>query len=203
MKKFTIIILLIEILSCQQTDKQQQTKPTTYLVINNLNYFVYAWYYPTGKWEFYLDRYVNVDKNGHFKLMLRDDLQKSKYFTGIINDTIAQLIDQTFSSDTFKINYKSDSIQNIAYNGYTYCFDYKIEKAKQNKKVQFIQSRSPEPIKTLSIQLENLLLNSNATQVDTLDIATSIEEFEKFSAAFLGEPPKIEKAKFNSISIRP
>ena len=203
MKTLITIAVIIAIVACQQTREQNKTKVPISLATDDLSYFVYSWHFPTGQWEFSLDKYVNIDKHGRFRILMRDSLNKTTYFTGTVNDTIVKLIERTFRVDTFKTDYKNDSLEGIAYSGYTYCFDYKTADKEEKKKVRFIQSRSPEPLRILSQQLDNLNFISGATQVDTLDIVSSIEEFKKFSAASLGEPPKVEKVKFKPVQIKP
>jgi hypothetical protein len=188
---------------CQQPPERKQKEATISLVTDELNYFVYSWYFPAGQWEFYLDYYVNIDKHGRFKLMLRDSAHNPTYFTGPVSDTIVKLVDKTFRVDTFKTDYRNDSVEGIAYSGYTYCFDYKTAETKPGKRLLFIQSRSPELLRILSQQLDNVSSNTKATKVDTLDITSSIEEFKKFSATTLGEPPTIDKAKFKPKRIKP
>ncbi len=195
MKPFAIAYLF-GLLACQQPKQPEQSLS---LLTDDVNYSVYSWYYAPSYWDFYLDYYINIDKSGQFKIMKRDSLNKTTYYTGVLNDTIGKLIDKAFSVDSFKANYKSDSLQNLAYSGYTYCFDYK-KKNHERKWIRFEQSKSPGRLKRLSMVLETLTTDS-ATQVDTLELP-HVEELKKFSAAFLGPLPKLEKSKFEPPRIK-
>ena len=203
MKTFILIALLIGIVACQQRKEPKQTEPSLSLVIADLNYSAYSWYFPTGQWEFYLDYYLHVDKHGKYELMLRDSLRKPKYYVGIINDTIGKLIDKTFAVDTFKTDYKSNALMNIAYDGYTYCLEYKKDKEKE-KKIIFIDYQRPKGIKALTMQLDKVFNSSSkVSQVDTVEMKHYIEQLKKFSSSSLGTVPKLEKPKFEPKSIRP
>ena len=173
----------------------QQSKQPLVLVTEDLKYSAYAWYYTSGYWEFYVDYFISVDKSGHFNLMLRDSIMsKPKYFKGGINDTISNLIDKTFSIDTFKTDYKSNALQNIAYDGFTYCLDYK--KIKDNRKrIIFIKRGIPYNIQKLSMLLETVNDNSKPKQVDTINITTYIDELKSYSSVSLGPLPTVEYPK--------
>lgn len=182
------------VLACQHPKQRTEDVKISSLLTDDLRYSVYAWYYPKGQWEFYLDYYVHIDKRGHFKLMLRDSLtSKSKYYEGDINDTIRNSIDRTFAIDTLKTDYKRSELQNIAYNGFTYCLD--VQKDTSRKKIVFISYGSPASLKRLSSLLDNLVNTTNATQVDTIDIINYSEELQRFTSASLGPPPQVVAPK--------
>lgn len=185
------------IVCCNEPRVKQHTQDSYLVVTDDFKYFVYAWYFPKGNWEFYLDHYVNIDKNGKFKAMIRDSTNKSLYYTGTIDNSLTELINKAFRVDKFKSDYKSDRLQNMAYSGFTYCIEYTMANSLEGKKLHFIQNRSPALINILSTELDSIIYKSKAHCVDTLDIASPIEEFRKYSAASLGEPPKSERPKFN------
>ncbi len=195
MRTFIAISLLIEIVACQQSEQPKQSKQLISLVTEDLKYSAYSWYYNTRQWEFYLDYYVDIQKNGQFNLMLKDSfMSKPKYFKGIINDTISKLIDKTFSVDTFQTDYKSQTLQNSFYDGLTYCLDYRI-KSNNQKKIIFVQSGSPNKINKLSTALDTLVRTPHVKQIDTLELAMYVNELKRFSSASLGPLPKLIKLK--------
>jgi hypothetical protein len=202
MRTFITIAFLIGILGCQQSKQPEKTYQSPSLIVEDLKYTAYSWYYPSGQWEFYLNYFVVIDKSGHFNIMSRDSMMsKPKYYTGFISDTLRNLINNTFLIDTFKTDYKSAALQNIAYDGFTYCFDYKKEN-EDRKKFVFIQTRSPLLIQKLSVILDRLLSSTKAIEVDTIDIAHYIEGIKEFSSASLGPPPiEIRPEKWEPIKI--
>src|SRR5438067_13911059 len=108
MRPLIVIAVLLTALGCQQSNTGTKNDKVSSLLIDDLKYSSYTWYYPSGQWEFYLNYYVHIDKKGHFKLMFRDSLMsKPKYYQGIINDTIRARIDRTFPIDTFTTDHKS------------------------------------------------------------------------------------------------
>jgi len=190
MRSILITACLITIVACKQTEKYLP------LITDDFNYAAYSWSLSgeSEQWEFYLDYYVNIEKNGHFSLMFRDSFtNKPKYFIGIISDTLGKLIDRTFTTDTFKNNYP-DSPQNIAYSGLTYCFDYTKQQSNR-RTIIFINSKAPIEINKLSMLLNRLIYSGNCNQVDTLYIAPYINELKRSSLTALGPPPTIEKPK--------
>jgi hypothetical protein len=189
MKTLIFIATLLTALACQQSKQRTKDAEAPSLAINDLKYSAYSWYYPSGKWEFYLDYFVHIDKMGHFKLMLRDSLMsKPKYYEGFINDTIRNIIDKTFAVDSFKTDYKHPQLQNIVYDGFTYCID--VKKDTSSKKIVFIGYRSPADLKRLSSLLDNIVNTTNATYVDRIDMSDYYKELERFSSTSLGPPPQ-------------
>jgi hypothetical protein len=185
MRTFIVILLLIALLACQQS------KQSVSLVIEDLKYSAYSWYYYKGQREFYLDYYVRIQKNGQFNLMLRDSfMSKPRYFTGIINETVRKLIDKTFRVDTFKTDYKSKTLQNEFYDGFTYCVDYRTKNNNQ-KKIIFIKSGNPNEIRKLSICLDTLIKTTDTKQINTVNLATYIIDLKKFSLSSLGPVPTL------------
>jgi hypothetical protein len=168
------------ILACQQPEKRDQLHSPLSLVTEDISYSSYAWDYPLGQWGFYLNYFVRINERGDFSLMLRDTASKAIYYTGTVNDTIRQLINRTFSVDTFTNDYKSKSLQNIAYSGFTYCLDYKKQNEKR-KRIVFIQTRSPEAIRSLSIQLDKILGNTKVKEIDAATLAPHIEELKNLA----------------------
>ena len=194
MKTLIFITTFLTILACQQSKQRAKDSETSSLLIDDLKYSAYSWYYPTGQWEFYLNYYVHIEKSGHFQLMLRDSIMsKPKYYEGIISDTVRKSIDKIFALDTFKTDYKRYQLGNIAYDGFTYCVD--VKKDTSSKKIVFIEYRIPTALKSLSNLLDNLVNTTNATVVDTIEINNYTKELQKYSSASLGPPPQIEIPK--------
>lgn len=196
MRILTTIILIIGIVACQQFKHPKKVQSNLTLFTEDFNYTTYSWYFPSGQWEFYVNHFLHIDKNGHFSLMLRDSTSKPRFFKGTINDTIRNLINQTFSVDTFNNDYKSEALQNIAYSGYTFCFDY-VKENESRKRIVFIQIRSPKLIETLSTKFDKILQYSKAQQVDTISIASYVRDLKKYSATLLGPAPRLEAPKLN------
>jgi hypothetical protein len=197
MKTLLILFLLMALNSCRQPKKPFS------LLTEDIKYTTYAWYHLTGltgPYELYVDHYININKNGHFSMMRRDSLMsKPKYYTGFINDSIANQIQRTFKQDTFKTDYKTEATKNIAYDGLVYRLDYKLEK-ENRKKIKFIQSDSPTEIVKLSLLFDNLDTLTKVTEVDTISLNGYLEELKKYSPPSL--PPTLDSTPYKPVKIK-
>src|SRR5664279_2650598 len=102
MRLIIFIILALMLVTCKQSI------PTKNLATVYLKYSAYYWHFnqQVDSFEFYLVHYIEIDKNGKYFLMRHENwMDRPKYFTGFINDTIRQLIDTTFYHDRFKTDY--------------------------------------------------------------------------------------------------
>ena len=189
LKPLLFIIFTLTFAACKQKN------PTKTLVTEDLKYSAYYWHFNehADSFEFYLVHYIDIDRNGKFIVMRHDTPRvKPKYFIGFISDTIRKFIDTTFSNDNFKTDYTWKVENSFVYDGFTYCFDYQIQK-KRRKEIQFIPHNSPDQIKELSSLLDTLIYTSASKPTDTLNLNNYTNQLKQLYLSVSQPPPKIQK----------
>jgi len=180
--------------SCEERNQSKKRFPAT-----ELKYSAYGWFFDdkVDSFDFLLVHYVDINKDGKFNIMRRDDGNgKPLYFTGYINDTIRKIIDTVLATQ----NYKSDFLWNVddgfTYDGYTYTLDF-TDDSNKRKFIHYIPNKSPLPITKLGLLLDTLVYAGATQQIDTLNIDTYMKELKSMSWAMM-PPPKVhvEKAEF-------
>lgn len=187
MRPYLPLILIFGFLSCKQSNSTKK------LVTDDLKYSAYYWNLneQTRSFEFYLIHYINIDKEGNYFLMRRDDWRgKPKYFKGSINDTIRQNIDITFLKDSFKTDYTYMTNPNFIYDGFTYCLDYTTQN-RERKEILFIPPNSPAEINTISTLLDTLIYSTKNEILDTLDINLYTTQLKELAEKVAPPPPKM------------
>ncbi len=144
--------------------------------------------------EFYLDHYIEIDKDGHFLGMRHDESHKrAMYFTGIINNSIREEIDSTFLNKYYEQRYFPK--EPIIYDGLDYCLDFNANRD-SNRLVLFIPNYGPRQIMRLANLLDTLIYSTQIQQIDSF----SLDNYEKkLRELSYPNPPRLEKAK---VSIR-
>ena len=190
LRPLLLIVFTLTFAACKQS------APTKKLVTADFKYSAYYWHFnqQVDSFEFYLVHYIDIDAKGNFVLMRHDRwMDKPKYFSGFVNDTIRQLLDTTFYHDNFKTDYSWNINNPFIYDGFTYCFDYKKQDS-ERKQIQFIPHNSPAPIKKLSLLLDTLISNAFTTSIDTLNLKSYTEQLKQLYITVSGQPPKPSKA---------
>jgi hypothetical protein len=188
MRPFLFISLALTFTGCTRQ------KATDTLVTDNLKYSAYYWHLNqnTDSFQFYLAHYLDIDKNGNFKIMRHDEfMDKPKYFEGTLTDTIQKLIDTTFLYENYKTDYAWNVNDGTTYDGFTYCFD--ITKNDTNKKVLFIPRNSPVQIKSLSALLDTIIYNRATKRSDDMNLKPYENVLSRYHIAMFGQLPKIQK----------
>ena len=153
--------------------------------------------------HFYLVLYLNVDQKGNFVLMRHDRIMdKPKYFSGTINDTIRRHIDSTFLNDSFATDYSYMTNPNFVYDGFTYCFDYQTEHNKR-KKIQFIPRNSPAKIHLLNTIFDTLIYSLKSESSDTLNLTVYNKELKQLFKDLEPPPKKITPSPLKVILFKP
>jgi hypothetical protein len=179
-------MFVLTFLSCSQSSKRKTA------VIQDLKYSAHYWHFnqQSNDFEFYLDHYINVDRDGKFLIMRHENWMKNpKYFSGTISDTLRYIINATFSNDFYDSNYLYNVDKNGIYDGLDYCFDYKKRNG-ESKKIRFIPPNSPDQIKVLSSLLDTFIHKTTKSNIDTLLLNDYIDTLAKLSFAELPPPPK-------------
>lgn len=191
MKLLLFIITLLILVACNDT--KSSANP---LLPTNLKYSAYCWYFKekVDSFEFLLDHYIEIDKNGHFILMRQDGWRgKALYFSGHINDTIRKQIDIVFKNDDYKADYTWKVENNFFYDGFTYSLDYKNNN-NERKLIQYIPNNSPKPINNLGRLLDTLIYKSAAQKSGTLNMDSYKNELKSLSQA-MAPQPRIKRVK--------
>jgi hypothetical protein len=186
----------LSIASCN--DVKQSTKS---LLPTEFKYSAYAWFFneKVDSFDFFLIHYIDIDKNGHFNIMRRDNWNsRPLYFYGSISDTVRKDIDTIL-----KTNYKSDYTWNVndgfTYDGYTYTMDF-TDDSNKRKLIHYIPNKSPKPITELGILLDTLINTRTGQMLDTLKIDDYTQELKSISWTMTPLPwlrkLHIEKEKF-------
>jgi hypothetical protein len=190
MRSITLLALLLILLSCQNSTLKNQERDVEALSTDELRFTTFAWYYPKGKWEFYVQYTLLIDKKGHFDMMMHDTLENRKmFYKGALNDTILRMINTILVADTFNTDYRKEQLYNIAYSGLTYCLE--LKKDSINKRIIFIQRNSPSDLKILSDMLINLINTVDCNRVDTIDFSKYLYDIQESCITSMGPPPKI------------
>lgn len=180
-------------------------------VTTDFKYSTYTWHINQDnyQWEFYLANYLHVDSNGHFKLIKYnpDSLDNHFYFTGIINDSIRQIIDSMLIENKFLPEIKTDGLPDtplIIYDGFTYLLDYKIIN-KTQAIIQYINSssRTPENIIFLTSFLDTLINKTHSNKIDSFSIKSYIDTLKKISSYNLPPPPEPPPPNDKSLRFTP
>jgi hypothetical protein len=190
MRSKTLIALLLILLSCQNSTLKNQERDVEALSTDELRFTTFAWYYPKGKWEFYVHYTLLIDKKGHFDMMMHDTIENRKmFYKGALNDTLLRMINTILLADTFNTDYRKEQLYNIAYSGLTYCLE--LKKDSINKRTLFIQRNSPSGLNKLGEILNNLINTVDCNKVDTIDFSKYLYDIQKSCIASMGPPPKI------------
>ena len=161
MRPLLFIALILFFATCRQKTSMQN------LAIEKLKYSAFYWTYndSANSREFYLDHYIEIDKEGKYKLMRQDEWKsKPKYFNGVITHTLRMLMDSILFDKVYNSNYSINVDSPVMYHGLTYCFDY----TNTSKKILFIPPYSPHQFKILGGILDTFIMRANVTSTDTL-----------------------------------
>jgi hypothetical protein len=192
MRRVLILSFFFLITACRQN------KQSSSLITEDLKYTAYGWHLGADSIEFYVAHYLDIDKDGHYILMRHDTfMDKPKYFTGVIPDTVRKQINATLSDTTLKKVYDFKIPNSVIYDGFNYCFDYKNKNGVKNN-IQFIPSQSPTEIKNLSTLLDTLIYSTSKTKTQAFNLDNYKNYLNKISLTHpppRREPPKIEYIK--------
>jgi hypothetical protein len=185
MKFLFFFASIISICGCKQHMQVHLTR------IQELKYSAYCMRLNASKdsFVFYLDHYINIDKNGDFTAMKHADwTSKPAYFKGFVNDSIAKEIDSTFSKSNYQQTYYPNDA--VMYDGLDYSLDIRLN-GDSNKLIRFIPNYSPKQILDLSTTLDVLIYSGQAQQIDSFNLDAYKEILRKYYPA----PPRLVKAK--------
>lgn len=195
MRVLIYILIVSSIVACNQ-------RPTPKaMVTDDLKYSAFYWHLNerTNEREFYLDRYINIKKDGSYVLMRHDDwMGRPRYSNGMVDTNMLKLIDTIFLGSNYQSDYSYDLENPAIYHGLTFCFDYSLKGGK-SKEIQFIPPHSPDKLKLLSSLLDTLMSNAINTSLDTLYLKSYEDRLSKISLPNLPPltlpPPPIDKNK--------
>jgi hypothetical protein len=177
MKFVFFFVSIISICACKRHRQVHLT------LIQELKYSAYCMRLNTSKdsFVFYLDHYINIDKNGKFMAMRHTDWSsKPAYFTGFVNDSIGKEIDSTFLKSNYQQTYYPND--SVIYDGLDYSFDFR-KNGDSDKLIRFIPNRSPRQILDLSKALDTLIYSSKAQQIDSFNLDAYKETLRKYYPA--------------------
>ena len=173
-------------------NRPKERKP---IKIQDLKYCAYTWYVREDRNKFYMAHYLEIDSNENYILLRHDTfLDKPKYFRGVINRPIRDLIDATLGDSIYQNIYSFNPPNSAIYDGFDYYLDYLKEKGERDT-IQFIPSRSPNKIQILAAQLDTLIYFSERTEIQAFNLNT----FESYLIKLDTERtplPKIEPPHF-------
>ena len=199
MRALISITIILTIVACNERHAPKK------MATDDLKYSAFYWHFneETKKLEFYLDRYINIKKNGAYVLMRHDDWKGiPKYSNGIVDSNMLNLIDTVFLKSNYNSDYSIDVENPVLYHGLTFCFDYS-SKGENNREIQFIPPYSPDKLKTLGSMLDTLISKAIANNIDSFSLKNYEDRLSKISLPNLPPlplpPPPIQKnqKKFN------
>jgi hypothetical protein len=116
MRYVLILSLLFLITACRQNNQ------TNSLITEDLKYTAYGWHLGADSIEFYVAHYLDIDKDGQYILMRHDTfMDKPKYFTGVIPDTVRKQINATLGYTTLEKVHDFKIPNSAIYDGFQYC----------------------------------------------------------------------------------
>jgi hypothetical protein len=201
MRPVLFIIFILSLVACGRHS------PADKSLIKEFKYSAFLWHLSpdNDSFNFYLAHYIDVNKDGHFKLMRRDSfMSKPHFFEGILSDTLRRLIDTTFVKGSFKTDYNWNVNDGLVYDGFTYCMDVEKPDSINPKKVFFIPNKAPSEINQLATKLDTLIYNIKGKRVDTFNTNLYQEQLKQDYVTEYGQLPKVhrEQAKFEPVKIR-
>lgn len=151
MKRFSIYTICLLFVACYQPKKEIKLATTHFI------YSAYRWYTQADTSMFYLAHYLEIDQNGHYRIMRHERyMDSARFFTGDIPDTARQAINAFIKKNSSAKDYLSIPEDSFIYDGFTYCFDYKKQDS-ADFHFQFIPPKSPDDINQLRKLLDNLI----------------------------------------------
>lgn len=166
MRPLLFIILTLTLVACARQNSTEKA------LTKEFKYSAFLWHLSpdNDSFNFYLAHYIDIGKDGHFKLMRRDSFMSTPhFFEGTLSDTVLRLIDTTFAKETFATDYNWDVNDGFVYDGFTYRMDIKNSDSTNPKKIYFIPNKAPSEIKMLATKLDTLIYNIKEKSVDTFD----------------------------------
>ncbi len=161
-----------------------------------LKYSAYSWHinHNSEKFEFYLAHFIEINRNGEFITMRHDKfMDEPKFYSGIINKNILKVIDSTLNKKKYRPDYSWKVANGSVYDGFTYCFDIRMDNKDVRKKIQFIPPNSPMKIRVLASLLDSVIFNASAKSKDTLNLKSYSKELIELYKKFSEPLPKITK----------
>ncbi len=192
MKPLLFITIISTLVACGQNNSLDK------LGIKKFRYAAFLWHKSpdNDNVNFYLAHYIDIDKDGHFKLMRRDSFMSTpQYFEGTLSNNLRKIIDTPFIKETYKTDYHWNINDNIAYNAFTYAIDFKKADTTQLKRIYFIPNKAPSEINQLASKLDSLIFNTNNKAIDTMDTYSYEEELKRDYIKKYGQLPKVYKEK--------
>ena len=185
MKKILFLITSIVLLSCnneQKSDTQLQ---------GDFKYTAYYWNDASDSVGIHLVHYLDIDKKGNYKLILRNDAGSAGYYYGYVdNELLAALV--SFVADTsYKKEYLSNDSASAIYNGPTYKFDF--VNSSGERKITFIPPQTPEAMKQIQAKLDSLIHTPGKKQSSFFNIDNYLKSIIKEDSAGRLHPPPAKR----------
>ena len=182
-----IFILLLSLVCCKQQEKKRR------LQLNKFTYCEYAWRLndSTNTFEFYIDKYLDVDTNGLCRMMHHEKYwgNHPQYFKVTLNSAQLSLINSLFSNKEYKEFYLNDSL--MMYDGLSYHIEY-LSSENEIHKIEFLPMFAPDDILNAKSGIENIIFGYPKDTCKPFDLKEFTDSMKAYSLKGhpLPSPPK-------------
>ena len=145
MKKIFIFFFAMIIIGCSQKEEKNQLPGT-------FRYLCYHWNNTSNNAGLSLNHFMEIAKDGNYKLILRLRDDSTGYYYGFLNAPTFELLKKFVADTTFKNNYLNASAE-----GKTLRCKFDFTNTFGRKKITFEPESSPADIKLLQASLDSVI----------------------------------------------
>jgi hypothetical protein len=172
MKKILFVTVLITAIACNSNSKEEYHLP------GNFKYVAYRWNDTKDSIGLSLLHYLEIFKDGNYKLIQRNNTGNAQYYYGFIGNTTLDALINFVADSSFHIQYTNNAVSN---DEPVYQFDFITQIG--DKSITFKSTDAAKEIRNLQSKLDSVIHAPGKKQSSYFNIDAYLKKIIKKNTA--------------------